>query len=238
MTVAGKLYDDKKEAGTAIISMCKELKAFKEATEIGEYLGFKMSASFEPFTSKFKLTLKGQISHEVEIGGDAGGNIVRIGNMLEGMEKQLQEAELRLSNAEHQLETAKVEVTKPFEKEQELNDKLARLTELNALLNMDEKGDNTLDVDEESVGDGNLAMASEKKAVYMASEPEIAYTPTPQRQQTSRKEPNETKDRRNAGPFHQKLQDKLRQVQESKANKDTPVKAHDIQKRNTEKGAM
>lgn len=77
MTVAGKTYDDKKEAGTAIISMCKELKAFKEATEIGEYLGFKMSASFEPFTSKFKLTLKGQISHEVEIGGDAGGNQMR-----------------------------------------------------------------------------------------------------------------------------------------------------------------
>jgi hypothetical protein len=154
------------------------------------------------------------------------------------MEKQLQEAELRLSNAEHQLETAKAEVTKPFEKEQELNDKLARLTELNALLNMDEKGDNTLDVDEESVGDGNLAMASEKKAVYMASEPEAAYTPTPQKQQVSRKEPSETKERRNAGPFHQKLQDKLRQVQESKVNKETPVKAHDTQKRNTEKGAI
>ncbi len=81
-------------------------------------------------------------------------------------------------------------------------------------------------------------MASEKKAVYMASEPEAAYTPAPQKQQVSRKEPNETKDRRNAGPFHQKLQDKLRQVQESKANKETPVKAHDIQKRNTEKGAI
>ena len=197
-----------------------------------------MSASFEPFTSKFKLTLKGQISHEVEIGGDAGGNIVRIGNMLEGMEKQLQEAELRLSNAEHQLETAKVEVTKPFEKEQELNDKLARLTELNALLNMDEKGDNTLDVDEETVGDGNLAMASEKKAVYMASEPEVAYTPVPQKQQVSKSESNENKDKRKSGPFHQKLQDKLRQVQESKANKESPVKTHDIHKRNTEKGAI
>ena len=103
---------------------------------------------------------------------------------------------------------------------------------------MDEKGDNTLDVDEESVGDGNLAMASEKKAVYMASEPEVGYMPVPQKQQASRKEPNETKDRRNAGPFHQKLQDKLRQVQESKANKDTPVKSHDIHKRNTEKGAI
>ena len=78
----------------------------------------------------------------------------------------------------------------------ELNDKLARLTELNALLNMDEKGDNTLDVDEESVGDGNLAMASEKKAVYMASEPEVAYTPAPQKQQASQEKTNETKDRR------------------------------------------
>ena len=51
---------------------------------------------------------------------------------------------------EHQLETAKVEVTKPFAQEAELAEKLERLSALNALLNMDEKGNDGIDMDDES----------------------------------------------------------------------------------------
>ncbi len=150
MTVAGKVFEDRKEAGTSIIAMCKELKAFREPTEIGEYLGMKMAASFDPFMQKFNVTMKGKLSHDVEIGGDASGNITRINNVLDGMAKRLEDAVNKLENVEHQLEVAKVEVKKPFEKEAELSEKLSRLAELNSLLNMDEKGDNAIDVDEEA----------------------------------------------------------------------------------------
>jgi hypothetical protein len=148
MTVAGKTFEDRKEAGTAIIAMCREIKGWNTATEIGEYMGMPMLASFDAFTNRFTVALKGSLSHEVDIGLDPSGNITRINNMLEGMGKKLEEAVTKLDNVEHQLETAKVEVKKPFAQEGELNEKLSRLSELNALLNMDEKGDSPLAMDE------------------------------------------------------------------------------------------
>ncbi|MCR4745746.1 MAG: DEAD/DEAH box helicase family protein [Lachnospiraceae bacterium] len=141
MTVAGKNYDDRKEAGAAIIAICKEMKQANVAVPVGEYLGMKMNVSFDSFSRKFSLNMKGQLSHSIEIGSDPSGNITRIGNAMEAMPKQLEEATARLANVEQQLETAKAEVNKPFPQEQELADKLTRLAELNSLLDMDEKGD-------------------------------------------------------------------------------------------------
>ena len=150
MTVAGKTYEDRKEAGEAIIAVCKEMKTVNTGVPIGEYLGMKMDVSFDSFTRKFSLSLKGKLSHSVDVGSDPSGNITRINNALEGMAKQLEEAVAKLENVEHQLETAKVEVGKPFAQEAELAEKLDRLAELNSLLNMDEKGDDAMDVDDEA----------------------------------------------------------------------------------------
>ena len=123
------------------------------AVTIGEYQGFKLSVSFHSFFSKFTISLKGSLSHEVEIGADPFGNLQRLSNALEGMTGKMADVEQKLSNVEHQLETAKVEVTKPFAQEQELVEKLERLAELNALLNMDEKGDNVLDMGDDEPED-------------------------------------------------------------------------------------
>ena len=150
MTVAGKTYDDRKEAGTAIIGICKEMKQANVAVPIGEYLGMKMNVTFDSFSRKFTLNMKGNLSHAVEIGSDPSGNITRIGNAMEGMTKQLEEAIAKLANVEQQLETAKIEVEKPFPQEQELNDKLTRLAELNSLLDMDDKGEDAVDLDEDA----------------------------------------------------------------------------------------
>ena len=150
MTVAGKTYDDRKEAGTAIIGICKEMKQANVAVPIGEYLGMKMNVTFDSFFRKFTLNMKGKLSHEVEIGSDPSGNITRIGNAMESMSKQLEDAIAKLANVEQQLETAKIEVEKSFPQEQELNDKLTRLAELNSLLDMDEKGEDAVDLDEDA----------------------------------------------------------------------------------------
>ena len=85
----------------------------------------------------------------MEVDADPLGNITRINNALEAMPAQLEEAQTKLSNVEHQLETAKAEVNKPFAQEAELSEKLDRLTVLNALLNMDEKGNDAIGMDEE-----------------------------------------------------------------------------------------
>lgn len=147
MTVAGKVFDDRKDAGSAIIDICKEMKTADVQVPIGEYMGMKMTASFDPFFRKFNVTLKGQLSHTVEVGSDPSGNITRINNALENMTKQMEESVAKLENVQKQLETAKIEVTKPFAHEQELSDKLQRLAELNSLLDMDENGDDAVSVE-------------------------------------------------------------------------------------------
>ena len=106
-----------------------------------------------------------QTSHNLEIGSDPLGNIARINHALESMPKQLAEAQTKLENVEHQLETAKAEVQKPFSQEQELAEKLDRLSALNALLNMDEKGNDGIGMEDEpetSEGDREVADRSAK----------------------------------------------------------------------------
>ncbi len=154
MKIGNRVYTEKKEAGAALIDMCRSAKQPNMAVTIGEYQGFKMSVSFDSFFSKFTVNLKGSISHEVEIGADPLGNLQRLSNALEGMDKRMEEVAQKLENVEHQLETAKVEVTKPFPQEAELAEKLERLTELNALLKMDEKGGDGIDMDDEPENDG------------------------------------------------------------------------------------
>ena len=124
MTIGGKEFTDRKEAGTALIAACAGLKAVHSSGQIGEYAGFSMSASFDGFTQSYQLA---------------------------GISRQLTESEQKLGNLQDQLAAAKEEVQKPFAHEAELAEKSARLTELNAMLNMDERSPvETLGVDEET----------------------------------------------------------------------------------------
>ena len=141
MKVGNRIFTDKKEAGTAILAMCQEMDSLQQTVEIGEYAGMRMKVTFDSFNRKFVMNLKGELSHNFELGSDAFGNITRLHNVLGGMAGELSEAETKLNNVAHQLETAKIEVQKPFPAEEELKEKMERLAELDALLNMDEKGE-------------------------------------------------------------------------------------------------
>lgn len=145
ITVCGKEYSDKKEAGTALIAICKESKDIDASVDVGEYLGFSLKVKFDAFYRRFVLNVKGDMSHPIEIGVDPFGNLTRINNALEAMPAELEEAQTKLANVEHQLETAKIEVNKPFLQEAELSEKLERLAELDALLNMGEKEDSIIE---------------------------------------------------------------------------------------------
>lgn len=139
MTINGVEYADKAEAGKAIIEFCKA-KMSADDELMGCYRGFKMDVCFDSFERAYVVTLKGAASHHVSLGIDNIGNITRLDNAIDGIEKRLVKAEEQLENLKTQLETAKTEVEKPFAQEDELRQKMARLTELNALLDMN-KGD-------------------------------------------------------------------------------------------------
>ena len=155
MTVGNVLYEDKKEAGEALIAACAGLKTVSTGGKVGEYHGFTLSASYNMFSNAFELTVKGKCSYKLEIGKDPVGNMQRIHNTLSSIDRRLTESEQKLETVQQQLATAQEEVKKPFPKEAELNEKMERLSELNALLNMDEKGNETIMADEDIGREGS-----------------------------------------------------------------------------------
>ncbi len=139
------VFSDKENAGKKLLECCKELKSMEEK-EIGEYRGFRMIISFDSFSKNFQLTLKNKYSYKLDLGTDVYGNIIRINNCLESIEKDIPGEKDSLDNLKHQLENAKIEVQKEFPQEQELQNKEKRLEELNIELKLNEK-------DKELLGD-------------------------------------------------------------------------------------
>jgi len=146
LTLAGVTHADKKEAGAALLTMCQTMLS-PEATQIGSYRGLTLELAFDTFAREYRLTMIGQLRHTVTLGTDVFGNLQRMDNALEGLPIKEQTCREQLSNLQTQLETAKVEVQKPFPREAELNTKTARLEELNTLLNLDHKEPEIVDAE-------------------------------------------------------------------------------------------
>lgn len=144
MEVEGTVYIEKKAAGSALLAAAHNMTS-PDAIPIGMYRGFAMILSFDTFAKEYRLNLKGQLSHPISLGIDLFGNIQRIDNMLAGLESDLQQCEAQLDNARVQLSNAKAAVDKPFPQEDELKTKLARLDELNILLNLDKRENEIVD---------------------------------------------------------------------------------------------
>lgn len=144
MTVKGVAYTEKAQAGTAILEACK-LMTSPEQQELGRYMGFPLLFSFDGFNKQYQITLRGAISHTVTLGTDVHGNITRLNNALAEIPKKLEYCREQLKTLSQQMETAKEQIDIPFEKEQELQTKSARLNELNILLNMDKRENETVD---------------------------------------------------------------------------------------------
>ena len=138
MEVKGDLLTDKDNAGAALLEAFKEAKG-SEPVPVGSYRGFQTALTLENFATNYILTLKGQMSHRVELGKDARGNLTRIDNVLNAIPARLNSQKVYLENLYAQMEAAKTELGKPFPQEEELRVKSARLAELNAELNIDDK---------------------------------------------------------------------------------------------------
>ena len=138
MTVKADVLTDKDNAGAALLEAFKDVKGL-EPVPIGSYRGFNMSLTLEDFGREYVLTLKGEMSHRVSLGKDARGNLIRIDNTLNAMPERLKNVQDKLENLHAQAASAKTELGKPFPQEDELRTKSARLAELNAELNIDDR---------------------------------------------------------------------------------------------------
>ena len=144
MVLLGVNYAEKNDAGAALIETCKA-QTSPELKEVGSFRGFTLMLSYDTFGKTFKLTLKGALSHTIDLGSDIHGNIQRMENAFDMFPTRLNACEQALANLQTQIENAKAEVEKPFAQEDELRTKMARLAELDAMLNMDKRENDTLD---------------------------------------------------------------------------------------------
>ena len=138
MTIKGVTYDEKKTAGERLVLACSELPNAEEKV-IGSYRGFELSLRFDTFRSEYQALLKGQRKYTVPLGTDPLGNIIRLDNSLNNFPERINSAENELATLHQQQAAAQIEVEKPFPQEKELAEKSARLAELNAQLDVDEK---------------------------------------------------------------------------------------------------
>ena len=138
MVIKGVAYDEKKTAGERLVLACSELLNTEEKV-IGSYRGFELSLRFDTFRSEYQALLKGQRKYTVPLGTDPLGNIARLDNSLNSFPEHITAAENELTTLHQQQAAAQIEVEKPFPQEEELAEKSARLAELNAQLDVDEK---------------------------------------------------------------------------------------------------
>ena len=138
MTIKGVAYDEKKTAGERLVLACSELPNAEEKV-IGSYRGFELSLRFDAFRTEYQALLKGRRKYTVPLGTDPLGNIIRLDNSLNSFPERITAAENELTTLHQQQAAAQIEVEKPFPQEEELAEKSARLAELNAQLDVDEK---------------------------------------------------------------------------------------------------
>ena len=155
MIIGTEKYFERAEAGTKILEECKKMKN-PEPIEIGEYNGFKMELSFDSMSRAFKINLKNNLTHFVELGSSNTGNITRIENVISGLEDKLEQKKTELTNVKVQFENAKSEMNRPFPHEEELQEKSKRLNELNVLLNLNEKTNEIVDDEKEEDNRNNF----------------------------------------------------------------------------------
>ena len=152
MTLRGISYTEKAAAGEMLLAICKEYP-LSAPIEIGSYRGFKMEIFYDTVGTHYCLNLCGQAKYKVELGSDPLGNLTRIENELAKLPARLEAAQIKLTETIEQLETAKVEVQKPFTFEEELKEKSERLNALNIELNLDKKDPAVLDAEPEEAGE-------------------------------------------------------------------------------------
>ena len=149
MTIKGMVYDDKKAAGERLLLARQEMPN-ADMMLLGTYRGFELNIRFDSFKNEHQAVLRAELSYPVSLGDDARGNITRLDNAIDNFTDRIADAENALQNLEQQKQAAEIEVAKPFSQEEELQEKSARLAELNALLNIDRDRSSSQDAPEET----------------------------------------------------------------------------------------
>lgn len=163
MILDGVTYTDKAEAGNLLIELCRG-NTTSQPVVVGQYRSFTITSFLSTISSEYILSLENKMNHPITLGTDKLGNILKMNNVLNNMERELEETSQELSSVEAQLQTAKIEVEKPFEKENELQEKTNRLAKLTMELKLDENDPTIIDDNEvDDIGESEIKTKSRER---------------------------------------------------------------------------
>ena len=136
----GKIYTERSEAGEVLAKEIVQCMARHEEKTLGEYKGFEVSINTmsNPVSTYAQVNLKrfGGLTYSAQVELDNNlGNITRMENLLKnGIDKEIARCEERIERDTSDIKAAEETLAMPFALADELQQKVARLDQLNAEL--------------------------------------------------------------------------------------------------------
>lgn len=135
--VAGKStkFTERTDGGTFMLQAVSQCKT-GETTHIGSFKGFELLVE-KNFIGVNNMVLRGKTDYKAELSTSPVGNMVKLENLCHGIQVNIPELEKRIEQYQRDMEQSRQEYEKPFSQEEELNEKVARLNELNVQLDLE-----------------------------------------------------------------------------------------------------
>lgn len=146
ITLQGKVYEKHKEAGEVLRGIIEGVTAFTRH-EVGMYKGFQVSVQNDMLGPI--LFLQGEKEYSVELKSSDSGNMVRIENRLNALDKAVEEVQKEIKTCENEIKNAKQEYEKPFPYEELLKENITRQMEIDAELEIKDQ-EECVEVQEET----------------------------------------------------------------------------------------
>ena len=146
ITLQGKVYEKHKEAGEVLRGIIEGVTAFTRH-EVGMYKGFQVFVQkdmMEPV-----LFLQGEKEYSVELKSSDSGNMVRMENRLNALDKAVEDVQKEIKTCENEIKNAKQEYAKPFPYEELLKENITRQMEIDAELEIKDQ-EECVEVQEET----------------------------------------------------------------------------------------
>ena len=135
--IQGVTYTKRADADAALLDACKAAAAGAGEKKIGRYCGFDICVGYDPKIIGFAGYLQGEQRYRIELKPKQNFSSFRA--VLENISAQIPVKIAAREEIEKNIESAKEAAKQPFAYEEEFQTKLARLNELNILLDQEKQ---------------------------------------------------------------------------------------------------
>lgn len=135
--IQGVTYTKRADADAALLEACKAAAAGAGEKKIGRYCGFDICVGYDPKIIGFAGYLQGEQRYRIELNPKQNFSSFRA--VLENISAQIPVKIAAREEIEKNIESAKEAAKQPFAYEEEFQTKLARLNELNILLDQEKQ---------------------------------------------------------------------------------------------------